>query len=614
MMFTPACDVQLASGADRVLEAALTTAPTSLTLYQLQLLAERLLLVAGFDELVCLDRLNFAPFDYQVKAAQVALRRFRGRGLLCDEVGLGKTIEAGLVLKEYLQRQMVNRVLILTPPALVEQWREELSAKFGLDDFVTHTDPSFRALGVQAWAAFPRVVASLAVARQSQHRQQITHLSYDLLIVDEAHHLKNRATVSWKFINELQRKYILLLTATPVQNDLDELYNLITLLKPGQLETPRQFRRQFVAQGDPRLPKNRGRLRELLADTMVRHTRSQVSITLPARRAHTLRLPLSPAERALYDEVSDLVRQEFSQGQAGPTVEPSGDLPEKAQLDGLPGAHLSSTHRFTLQLLQRELGSSPWAVEPTLRHMAGQVAEPARRQRLLALADQAAGLTTWSKAESLAKLLEPLVKGSQGRNHKALIFTHFQRTLEKLAERLRALDIPCEIYHGGLSTPDKDAVIRRFEAENTILLSTEAAGEGRNLQFCQTMINFDLPWNPMRIEQRIGRIHRIGQTHEVDIYNLSAENTVEDYILDILDRKLNMFELVIGEMDMILGQLADERDFEELVADIWLRARSPEEAAAGFEQLGEALTQARSAYRQAHEYDEALFGEDFTAE
>jgi superfamily II DNA/RNA helicase len=126
-------------------------------------------------------------------------------------------------------------------------------------------------------------------------------------------------------------------------------------------------------------------------------------------------------------------------------------LPEKAQLNGLPGAHLSSAHRFTLQLLQRELGSSPWAVEPTLRHMAGQAAEPARRQRLLVLADQAAGLTTWSKAETLTKLLEPLVKGSQGRDRKALIFTHFQRTLEKLAERLQALDIPFEVYHGGLS-------------------------------------------------------------------------------------------------------------------------------------------------------------------
>lgn len=591
-------EVNLAPGADRVIEAALADPPASPARHRLQLQAERLLLVAGFDELVCLERLSFVPFDHQVKAAQVVLRRFRGRGLLCDEVGLGKTIEAGLILKEYLQRQMVGRVLILTPPALVEQWREELRTKFGLDDFVPNTDPEFRALGPQAWTSFPRVVASLALARQASHRQQITGLLYDLLIIDEAHHLKNRASVSWKFVNELQRKYILLLTATPVQNDLDELYNLITLLKPGQLQTPRQFRRQFVAQGDPRLPKNRGRLRELLADTMVRHTRSQVSLALPPRRAHTIRLTLSPEERTLYDEVSDFVRREFSRADPG---------------DGQPAESLSSIRRFTLQTLQRELGSSSQAVESTLRRLAGQAGGSDRQIRLLALAERAIQITTWSKADALQRLLEPLLKAG-GRDHKVLIFTHFQATLEGLAGRLRALGLTFDLYHGGLAAAAKDEVIRRFETSGQVLLSTEAAGEGRNLQFCHTMINFDLPWNPMRIEQRVGRIHRIGQTHAVDIYNLSAENTVEDYILDILDRKLNMFELVIGEMDMILGQLSDERDFEELVTDIWLAARSPEEAATGFEQLGEALVEARTTYQQAREYDEALFGEDFSTE
>ena len=207
--------------------------------YHLQLQAERLALVAGFDELVCLDTLNFSPFEYQIKAAQTVLRRFRGRGLLCDEVGLGKTIEAGLVLQEYLLRQMASRVLIITPPALVEQWREELSSKFGLTDFVVNYDPEFRELGPQAWAAFPHVIASLATARRSEHRRVITDIVYDLVIVDEAHHLKNRSSVSWKFINALQKKYILMLTATPVQNSLDELYNLITILKPGQLKTCR---------------------------------------------------------------------------------------------------------------------------------------------------------------------------------------------------------------------------------------------------------------------------------------------------------------------------------------------------------------------------------------
>ena len=119
----------------------------------------------------------------------------------------------------------------------------------------------------------------------------------------------------------------------------------------------------------------------------------------------------------------------------------------------------------------------------------------------------------------------------------------------------------------------KNAAIEDFQTSKPVLLSTEAAGEGRNLQFCRAMVNFDLPWNPMRIEQRVGRIHRVGQDRPVDIFNLAAKGTIEEYVLDILDRKLNMFELVIGEVDMILGQLADERDFEEIVLDVWSQAR-----------------------------------------
>ncbi|MDH4137730.1 MAG: DEAD/DEAH box helicase, partial [Anaerolineae bacterium] len=555
----------------------------------------------------CLDNLDFAPFGYQVKTAQTALRRFRGRGLLCDEVGLGKTIEAGLVLKEYLSRQLVNRVLILTPPALVEQWREELAYKFRLDDFVTTSDSEFRALGPQAWATFSHVVASLATARRAEHRREITQIVYDLVIVDEAHHLKNRASVSWKFVNALQKKYILLLTATPVQNDLDELYNLITILKPGQLKTPRQFRRQFVVQGDPRLPKNRGRLRELLADVMVRHSRSQVSVSLPPRHAHTIRLTPSPDERTLYDDVSAFVREQIG---TSSSLDVGQAHPERSRGVG----NLSSAQKFTLQMIQREIGSSPWAAAPTLRKLADRQEIQPYRDKLLALADRATQVESWAKADALEKLLLPMVETGAGRDGKAIIFTHFHATLERLAERLRTLGIDFVLYHGGLSLAQKDEAIRRFEESARVLLSTEAAGEGRNLQFCRTMINFDLPWNPMRIEQRVGRIHRIGQTHEVDIFNLSAEGTIEDYILDLLNRKLNMFELVIGEMDMILGQLADERGFEDLVMEVWTRARTPDEVTSGFEQLGEALVQAREAYQHTQEYDEALFGEDFTTE
>jgi SNF2 family DNA or RNA helicase len=237
--------IRLLPGAELLLKTASEGRFASRDLYRLRLQAEHAQLVSGFDELICLDLLKFAPFDYQVHAAQTMLRRFRGRGMLCDEVGLGKTIEAGLVLKEYLTRNVVQRVLIITPAALVEQWREELAVKFALPDFTTSADAEFRALGSAAWKRFPRLIASIATARRAEHRVALTQIPYDLVIVDEAHHLKNRNSASWKFINDLQRKYILLLTATPVENDLDELYNLITLLKPGQLKTPREFRRQL---------------------------------------------------------------------------------------------------------------------------------------------------------------------------------------------------------------------------------------------------------------------------------------------------------------------------------------------------------------------------------
>jgi SNF2 family DNA or RNA helicase len=595
--------LRLRPGAERVLEVAAAGRFVSQLSYRLQLQAERLQLVAGFDELICLDLLNFVPFDYQRKAAQTALRRFRGRGLLCDEVGLGKTIEAGLVLKEYLLRQMVNRVLIITPPALVEQWREELASKFGLTDFAINYDPEFRELGSQAWAAFPRVIASLATARRSENRRVISDIVYDLVIVDEAHHLKNRSSVSWKFVNGLQKKYILMLTATPVQNSLDELYNLITILKPGQLKTPREFRRRFVVQGDPRLPKNRGRLRELLADVMVRHARGQVGVQLPPRRAHTVQFQLGSDERALYDDVSDFVRS---------CIRPAGS--SETPYEGPSGdeAVLPAVHRFTLRTLQREIGSSPAAVQPTLMKLAERPEMAPHRETLLGLAGRAGGVRSWAKGKAMEQLL--ISQLASDRREKLIVFTHFRATLELLADLMRGMDVDFVVYHGQLSPAGKDEAIGRFEQSAQVLLSTEAAGEGRNLQFCRLMLNFDLPWNPQRIEQRVGRIHRVGQTQPVEVFNFSAGGTVEDYILEILDRKLNMFELVIGEMDMILGHLEDERDFEEIVMDVWTQARTPEEVATGFERLGDALSRAREIYQHTREYDETLFGEDFEAE
>ena len=586
-------DIVLSPANQTVLQALVRQDFASERAYWLRLQTERLSLIQGFEELLAPEVIAVTPFPYQLKTARIALRRFRGRGLLCDEVGLGKTIEAGLVLKEYMLRGLVRKVLIITPPALTQQWREEMASKFLITDFVTNEDPEFRELGHQAWAAFDHIIASLATARRPEHRRAIEKIHFDMVIVDEAHHLKNRATVSWKFVNALQKKYMLMLTATPVQNNLDELYNLITILQPGQLKTRREFKRRFVVRGDPRLPKNRGELRNLLADVMVRNTRSQVGIRLPRRRAHTIRLKLTPPERELYDAVSAFVRE------ALPTAETR------------TGRRAGPLTRFTLQTLQREIGSSPMAVRPTLEKLAAHKRLPAEQQAtLLRLAEQAAAIQRQAKTEALLKLLA----ANKASGEKAIIFTHYLATLDHLEKVIRAAGYDLVVYKGGLTYAQKNEAIARFEREAQFLLSTEAAGEGRNLQFCRQMINYDLPWNPMRIEQRVGRIHRIGQEREVEIFNLSAEGTIEDYILQILDRKINMFELVIGEMDMILGNLADERDFEEIVLDIWARARSDEEVSAEMEKLGEALVKARQAYLETKTYDEALFGRDFGVE
>ena len=552
------------------------------SLFLLRQSVARLSLVQGFDQLLSLETIAVEPFPYQLETAQKTLRRFRGRALLCDEVGLGKTIEAALVLKEYLLRDLVRKVLILTPPSLVGQWQEELSTKFGLD-FISHESPTFRALGVSAWTKFDQVIASLSTARTGENARAILGQRYDLVIVDEAHHLKNRASVSWQFVNQLDKKFILLLTATPVQNSLEELFNLITILKPGQLRTMQAFKKEFVTRGDPRQPRNRAKLQELLFDVMIRNTRSQVGIQLPRRQATTVRLPLSVEERELYDAITKFVRSEHPRA----------------------GHSNRGVNRLTLETIQMEIGSSSFAVQPTLERMASnehntpeQVAEI---KRLLGLARS---IRTNAKAVALVKLLKAT-------REKVIVFTKYLDTLRYLGQTLVAAGVPHVVYRGGMTTAEKDAAIHRFESAEQVLLCTEAAGEGRNLQFCNTMVNYDLPWNPMRIEQRVGRIHRIGQTREIQIYNLSAERTVEDYILWLLDAKINMFELVIGEMDMILGSLADERDFADIVADIWLQTTDQKDLDAKIERFGEELVRAKRDHLKMQEYDSMIFGRDY---
>ena len=207
--------------------------PSSLLWAEIRREAERIALAPGFDRLITLDANTIKELPHQIEVAKRVLRHMGGRAILADEVGLGKTIEAGIILKELLVRGLARRVLILTPASLVMQWQGELESKF-FERFATPTDP-------EEWQHAAKAIASYDRARSARHAKQILRHRWDLVIIDEAHKVKNHRTAAYRFLQQIDRNYLLLLTATPLQNDLRELYNLVTLLRPGQLGTWHDF-------------------------------------------------------------------------------------------------------------------------------------------------------------------------------------------------------------------------------------------------------------------------------------------------------------------------------------------------------------------------------------
>jgi SNF2 family DNA or RNA helicase len=261
---------------------------------------------------------------------------------------------------------------------------------------------------------------------------------------------------------------------------------------------------------------------------------------------------------------------------------------------------------MALDLMQRQAGSSPQAVGRSaaraLRERDGYKAED--RRELEAILDLAGSINWSDKGAKLAEMLT-------ARPGKAVVFTEFLPTLDHLQRVCQEHGISYSLFSGELSRAEKDAAIARFRDQTQVLLSTGSGGEGRNLQFADTIVNFDLPWNPMRIEQRVGRVHRIGQDRDVFVFNFCQEGTVEEQLLRVLHDKINMFELVIGEMDAILGTLDDERDFADIVMDLWLSGRESGHVEQAFEDLAARLIDAKKEHVKVQELDESLFARDF---
>lgn len=510
-------------------------------------------------------RAGVIPYPHQLETARRVLFEMGGRAILADEVGLGKTIEAGLIIKECLLRQMARKVLILTPAGLVWQWFRELKEKFNLVFGMQRSEYD--------WERTDLLIASLDTAKRSPHQEIIHRLHYDILVVDEAHKLKNASTQSYQFVNRIRRKFCLMLTATPVQNDLKELFNLINLLRPGHFGTYRQFRQTFVQ--DQRMPKETEELKRLLSQVMIRNRRGPGTVQFTARRVHALPVDLSPRERRLYDGVTQFVKQGYRRGTGFRNLLP-------------------------LITLQREVCSSPIAAAVTLEKLLLSTSDPSDRARLQELLTLALEMTTNSKAEMLERLLADLG------DEKVIVFTEYRATQQYLRWRLEKAGFSTLGFDGSLSASRKEWIRELFRRQAQVLVSTEAGGEGINFQFCCHVVNYDLPWNPMRLEQRIGRVHRLGQTRDVSIYNFATRGTVEEDVLYLLYDKINMFEMVLGELDVILSKLKLGGSFEKKLAEILVGSTTPGEIRERLDRLAQSILEIRRETAEGSELDRLL--------
>lgn len=527
-------------------------------------------LLPGFETLLVLGQVNpetFQRYAHQQAVAKKALREMGATALLADETGLGKTIEAGLITKELLLRGLVRSVLVVVPASLALQWREEMSQKFKLE-FTVAREPA------DLVGEPPLVIVSYAGIRGEGVGRLLRERPIDLLICDEAHHLKNRGTKQYRAVARIRKKYSLLLSATPFHNRLVELKNLLDVLKPGLLGSTRAFNKQYVDEKDPRRPRNLHHLRALLNEVMIRNRRSEVSVKLPPRRAATYHVNLHEDEQRFYDDLTELIQGEVRQRAA-----------EIHKTDGKPMAVVLS-----LINLQRELCSSPRAVAKALRRLAeGELLPMSTNERLKALAERAGALEHWRKAQAVDEVLDRFPG-------KLVLFAEFRATIAALQERLEARGIKAQPFHGGMSAEEKHAAIETFRHDARVLIASRAGSEGLNVQFCSTVLNFDLPWNPMVVEQRIGRVHRLGQQSTVNIFNLSVKGTIEARILELLTTKLRLFTAVLGEVDLILGALHGERSFEDLLREAWLTGATSGDVAAALDRFGVELERAREEY------------------
>ena len=595
---------------------------------------------------------------HQVEAALFAFRSPLSRGaILADEVGLGKTIEAGILLSQrWAERK--RKILVIVPASLRKQWHQELSEKFFLPSVILETktfNEQIRQGNLNPFDRSEIVICSYQFARSKE--PYIRQVAWNLAVIDEAHRLRNVYKPSNKIGNAIKGALApydkLLLTATPLQNSLLELFGLVSIIDEHIFGDIKSFRSQFSRlDTESDFQSLRERLKPICQRTLRRQVLEYIPFT--NRIALVEEFIPSEAEQKLYNLVSDYLQRQrlyalpASQRQlmtlilrrllASSTFAIAGTLEglatklEKATNAYKPVVEAPEEVAQTFESFdemqdewEEEEEEEETAKKPEERVFTPQEVEQmtAEIQSLRLFADLANSIAKNSKGERLQTALKRGLAEAKkkGGAEKAIIFTESTRTQEYVRSILESLphyrgkvvlfngsnnDAKSkEIYQnwlkkhegtdrisGSKSADMRAALVDYFRDEAIIMVATEAAAEGINLQFCSLVINYDLPWNPQRIEQRIGRCHRYGQKHDVVVVNfLNKKNAADQRVYQLLDEKFKLFSGVFGASDEVLGSVGSGIDFEKRIADIYQTCRTEEQIQFNFDQLQQELEQ-----------------------
>ncbi|MFZ3371530.1 MAG: SNF2-related protein [Desulfitobacteriaceae bacterium] len=577
---------------------------------------------------------------HQVGAALFAFNSPLSNGvLLADEVGLGKTIEAGIVLAQYWAERK-RKILLIVPASLRNQWLSELDEKFYIKAMILESK-NFNQLkkqGVRNPFEQKDCVVTCSYNFAAQKQSEVSRVKWDLVVMDEAHRLRNVYKPSNVMGNKLkvalEGKRKLLLTATPLQNNLMELYGLVSIIDDRVFSDVKTFREKYV-NVDNEEARNvflKARLQQFCKRTLRKQVTEYVPFT--KRIAMLEKYTPSEAEEKLYNEVSEYLQSDIlyalPSGQrklmtmilrkllASSSFAISGTL--DSLINRLENLLNNNDSKLNLddydsldELLEEYEISSDEIKTDIVKERQGILSELKKLRKYAALAKS---IKTNSKGENL---LTALKKGfeeteKRGGKRKAVIFTESRRTQEYLFNLLSNNGYKRSIvFLNGSNTDDeskrvyiewlerhkgedkisgsrqadiKAAVVEEFKDRASILIGTEAAAEGINLQFCSLLMNYDLPWNPQRIEQRIGRCHRYGQKNDVVVVNfLNDKNEADKRVYELLDQKFQLFDGLFGSSDEVLGSIESGVDFEKRIADIYQNSKTAAQIKEAFDRI-----------------------------